>query len=1232
MKIDVCTFVSAWVISATMSATGLQADTQAELKAKKQQASMQALLTHPLLFEENNGQTDDKVKYLARSTGGVTYFFEENSIAMMLTKSSRSKKLASSIEEIQTQSHALKVIFVGANHHPSITAEQPAPAISNYFIGDKPGDWQTQVANYQKIRYHNIYDGIDLVYYGNGKRLEYDFVVHPGADPRVIRIKYDGAEEALRLAEDGSIAIATSVGLMNEMKPLVYQTGTSGRALKKKISARWQVAGGNELQFALGEYDRTQTLYIDPILYSTFIGGNGNDESLNMAIDAGGNIYITGHTTSTNYPTKAGAYDVSFTGAGGNYNWGDVFVTKLNAAGALVYSTFIGGSSGEAGLSIAVTASGNAFITGSTFSSDYPTTPGAFDASFNGGINDVFVTKLSANGAALSYSTYLGGGGVADAVSAIAVDASGNAYIAGHTNASDFPTTLGAYDQTYNGASIFNDDVFVAKLNAAGSALIYGTFIGSSGTEYCMDMALDVNGNVYVTGMTESSSYPTTPGAYDESFNGGSQDGYATKLNAAGSALVYSTFLGGSAVECYDASISLDAVNNAYICGNTTSADFPTTLGAYDATYNGAGGNNWGDVFVTKLNAAGVGIIYSTFVGGSGDDEALNMALDAGGNVYFTGMTNSTNYPIILGAVDSTFNGGTDAMVTKLNAIGSLLMYSTFVGGSGDDRADGIALDSGGNTYIAGYTASANFPTTASAIDVSFNGGNDAFVTKVATAPPKVLPVVASPQITGNEFWVNMTIGTSATPVVNLFGISFIVEFTQTNYIDIVVPYTSSVLPGALMGSSNNLVLHQNVDELNGKVSVAITRKSGQGHVNGYGTALRVKFVSNSKTPHATSVTFSISNIAAIDSTGAPLPLGTGIKTITINNTGTTSIVVWPGDTNNDSTVTQADVLPIGLYWGSTGPARPNASITWIGQPHISWTSAAATYADANGDGKVDQTDVLAIGFNWDKSHTTPALLADEKIEKIETSESATITPVVSSSVPAPKQEFSVAIKVDEVSNLFGLAFELVYDQPQLLQTLTVEPDSLLGQDVIFYSTIDTTHGKIAVGISRKAGQSGINGSGAVVRVKAKIAANAVVGAKINLVLQNLAANDDKGSKLYLNAKAATIIVGGTTSVGENEETSLPASYRLLQNHPNPFRVATSIRYELPQAGQVVLQVYNLAGQEVLQLANRVQQPGRYAINWNGRDNAGQNVPSGVYICRLEADGVVQTQRMVVVR
>jgi hypothetical protein len=435
------------------------------------------------------------------------------------------------------------------------------------------------------------------------------------------------------------------------------------------------------------------------------------------------------------------------------------------------------------------------------------------------------------------------------------------------------------------------------------------------------------------------------------------------------------------------------------------------------------------------------------------------------------------------------------------------------------------------------------------------------------------------------------------------------------------------------MGASNNLVFHQDVDEANGKVSIGIARKSGQAGISGFGTVARIKFISRSNTPHATQTRFIISNVVAIDKSGAPLQLSSGEKTITINNTGTTPIVVWPGDTNNDNTVNQADVLPIGLYWGSTGPTRPNASVAWFSQPFTAWSLVAtATYADANGDGKIDQADILAIGFNWGKSHATPALLAHEQIEKTAATTNATITPVLSSTAAAPNQEISVAIKVGAAVNLFGLAFELIYEQPQLLQILAIEADSLFGPEVIFYSNSDVSRGKIAVGISRKAGQGGVSGNGVVVRVKARIAANATAGAKINFMLQNLVANDAQGSKLYLNAKASTLIVGSTTSVAENAATALPANYRLLPNHPNPFRVSTAIRYELSQTGQVMLQVYNLAGQEVLQLVNNIQPAGRYTINWNGRDQQGQVVSSGVYICRLQAGGIVQMQRVVVMR
>ncbi len=491
-----------------------------------------------------------------------------------------------------------------------------------------------------------------------------------------------------------------------------------------------------------------------------------------------------------------------------------------------------------------------------------------------------------------------------------------------------------------------------------------------------------------------------------------------------------------------------------------------------------------------------------------------------------------------------------------------------------------------------------------------------------------VYPVADSSQRIGDEFWVDVHVGTNAKPVSKLFGLSFILVYTQNKYIDVVTPYTSSIIPGPFIGS--NVVLHQQDDATTGKLTVGISRTNGQSNVNGYGAVLRVKFVSQYDTPAGTQVKFSITNVTAIDSLGNPVTLVTNAVTITVNPSATRT--VWPGDTNNDGTVDQADILPLGRYWGAPGIIRPNASMQWIGQPCPTWNAPFATYADATGDGKIDQNDIFPIGLNWGKSSTVPSLAANSGLEKVSTPANATIAPEIIPAVQPPNQEFLMRIKVAEVSSLFGLSFELTYDQLQLLQVMTVEPDSLFDQDPVFYSNIDATNGNIAVGISRKSGQAGVNGAGSVIRVKAKIAANATAGAKINFSLQNVVANDANGTVMSLSPQAARLTVSSTTGIDSNGETSAPTSYRLLQNHPNPFNAGTLIKYEIPQAGPVSLKIYNLAGQEILEIVNAMQQPGRYQINWNGRDGEGQIMPSGVYICRIQAGSFVQTQRMIMVR
>jgi hypothetical protein len=467
----------------------------------------------------------------------------------------------------------------------------------------------------------------------------------------------------------------------------------------------------------VGSYDPTQPLVIDPLVYSTYIGGSEWDVGYAIAVNASGNAYVTGETFSPNYDWMPGAFQMTLAG------WMDAFVTKLNAAGtALVYSTYLGGSDADGGYAIAVDGSGNAYVTGWTSSSDYPTVS-AYQSGIEGWV-DVFVTKLNATGDQLLYSTYLGGS-FEEYGYGIAVDGSGNAYVTGYTYSFDYDVTVGAYQTTHGGLW----DVFVTKLNATGNLLLYSTYLGGSGTEVGRGIAVDGSGNAYVTGYTYSSNYPVTVGAAYQTTHGGGADVFVTKLNAIGDQLLYSTYIGGVSDDA-GYGIALDGSGHAYVTGYTSSLNYPTTPGAFQPRKSTNSLFEW-DVFVTKLNATGTDLVYSTFLGGDGNDVGYGIALDGSGHAYVTGHTWSSNYPVTPGALQPTNGGGMDVFVTKLNKTGTALVYSTYIGDWSEDNGRAIAVDGSGHAYVTGYTWSSNYPTTAGAFQQNNDGWADAFVTKV---------------------------------------------------------------------------------------------------------------------------------------------------------------------------------------------------------------------------------------------------------------------------------------------------------------------------------------------------------------------------------------------------------------------------------------------------------------------------------------------------------------------
>ena len=648
-------------------------------------------LTPQTVFIENRGQVEGPAAFYARS-GPATFFFAPGAVTAGLAGGT------------DGTGYALRISFEGADRQAPIESLGQARGVINSFLGQDPGGWQTRIPTHTGISYKRPWPGIDVQYVGTNGQVESVYTLAPGAAPALIRLRYEGAER-LYIDGRGGLVAQTPLGDLTESAPAAYQEAGGERM---RVDVRYMLVDADTVGFRIGEYDPALPLVIDPsFVYSTYLGGTGTDQGNAIAVDGSGNTYITGLTTSTDFPTVAGGYQAA---NGGNR---DVFVTKLSPTGSLVYSTYIGGSLLDEGNGIDVDGDGNAYITGVTASANFPTV-GAYDSTF-GGINDAFVTKLNAGGSALVFSTYLGGADDDEAL-AIAIDPSNNAYVTGVTFSDEgtFPV-LNAYQP-----ALVDFDAFVAKLNSAGNALGYSTYLGGAGLDQGLAIAVDGAGSAYVTGSTLATDFPTASPFRPTS--GGGRDGFVTKLSAAGTTLSYSTYLGGSASD-YGAGITVDASGNAYVAGLTASTNFPTASALQPAN---AGGD---DAFITKLNAAGIAATYSTYLGGSGGDGASAISLDTDGGAVITGSTFSSDFPTA-GALQGSAGVGSDAFVTKLTGTGLSLAFSTYLGGEVGDRGWGVAVSGSSQISVTGSTFSTTFPT-ANALQGANAGLGDGFVTLI---------------------------------------------------------------------------------------------------------------------------------------------------------------------------------------------------------------------------------------------------------------------------------------------------------------------------------------------------------------------------------------------------------------------------------------------------------------------------------------------------------------------
>ncbi len=703
--------------------------------AKAQSAALAGYGKLPLSFEPNHGQSDSQVRFLSRGAGYTLFLTSEGATLSLRERAAANRQSAEA-------NSVLRMRLLGARPVTAISGVDELPGKVNYFRGNDPNKWAANIPTFAKVVYREVFDGVDLIYYGNQGRLEYDFIVAPGAESNAIQLAFTGARGMHVDNPSGDLVLKMGQGTedVRFQKPVAYQEEANGRHL---ITVNFVVDSQHRVRFQLGPYDHNQTLLIDPtVTYSTYLGGTSNDYGTGIAVDSAGSAYVAGYTNSANFPTTAGGLQTTC-GDGCSGTTTDAFITKLDPTGSsLVYSTYLGGSANDQANGIALDSAGNAYLVGQTFSPDFPVTPGAFQTKCGGNNcvgGDAFITELNASGSALIYSTYLGGGAV-DQGNGIALDSVGDAYIVGYTQSTNFPTTPGAFQTTCTCTK--SADVIVTELNPSGTALVYSTYLGGGAGDEGYGIALDASNNAYVTGYTHSTNFPTTPGAFETTL-GANEAGFVTKFNSSGSALVYSTYIGGSTpnttpCETCTTSIAVDSAGNAYVTGLTAESNFPVTPGAYQTVLKSTAAGH--DAFVTKLNATGTALVFSTYLGGSHDDGAISIALDSNGNIWLKGNTQSSDFPVTPGAFQTVLGGNFDAFVSELDPTGSLLLYSSYLGGSGDEygaatRMMVVDKESPPSVYFTGYTDSTNFPIIAGAFQPASGGLNDAFVSKFSPSP-----------------------------------------------------------------------------------------------------------------------------------------------------------------------------------------------------------------------------------------------------------------------------------------------------------------------------------------------------------------------------------------------------------------------------------------------------------------------------------------------------------------
>ena len=731
----------------------------------------------PLSFEPNRGQTDARVKYLARGRG-YTLFLTGDQTVLSLRRALQQSTIDNRRTAIGSGRTVVRMNLVGADPTAQLAGADDLPGRSNYFVGRDPAKWQTNVPHFRRVVQRSVYPGIDVVYYGQQRELEYDFVVAPGADPGDIRFNIQGAEN-LRIDSAGDLLVAVQGGELRMHKPVVYQQVAQ---VRQPVSGGFVLTGDREVGFRLASYNPAQPVVIDPTLsYSTYLGGSDIDVARGVAVGADGTAFVVGETDSTDFPVEHALQP----NLGGGFDFpDDIFVSKISRdGGVLIYSTYLGGAAREYAGGIAVDSFGAAYITGTTLSLDYPTTQNGFqpacgtdgqcDKVNDRYYTDAVVTKLNPAGSELEYSSYFTASPVTPSHEqglAVAVDANGDAFVTGST-------TIG-------------DSAFVIGVDATGSALLYELLLSGSGNDQGFGIAATRDGVATVTGFTNSTDFPVTGNAL-QAASGGAADAFVARISAAG-VPTYVSYLGGAGADQGNA-VALDASGMAYVTGvtNSRAASLPFTIPGLpvqnDCTLNTLL-NCEGDAFVAKMDLSQAGaasLLYFTYLGGSNAETGAGIAVDTANSAYVTGFTNSSDFPVFGEVFQSNYGGGnTDAFVLKLDATAATVIYSSYLGGTNAEDGKAIAVDVNGNAYVAGQTCSSDFPT-ARPLQPAQAGNCDAFVTKVLVGPDISLShstlLFAAQSVGSSSSPQIITVSSSGDAPLTISDIATTGDFSQTN-------------------------------------------------------------------------------------------------------------------------------------------------------------------------------------------------------------------------------------------------------------------------------------------------------------------------------------------------------------------------------------------------------------------------------------------------------------------